>query len=74
MGVLRPVTQEPSPAVIEEIVDHQTDYLNVNMVTTLRRPDQPRLKIDPQGGLLGSRIPVSKRAVVIGQEATQILR
>lgn len=74
MGVLRPVTQEPSSAVIEGIVDHQTDYLNVNMVTILRRPDQPRLKIDLQGGLLGSRIPVSKRAVVIGQEATQILR
>jgi len=36
MGVLRPVTQEPSSAVIEEIVDHQTDYLNVNMVTILR--------------------------------------
>lgn len=74
MGVLRPVTQEPSSAVIEEIVDHQTDYENVNMVTILRRPDQPRLKIDLQGGLLGSIIPVSKRAVVIGQEATQILR
>lgn len=28
-----PVTQEPSSAVIEEIVDHQTDDLNVNMVT-----------------------------------------
>lgn len=74
MGVLRPVTQEPSSAVIEEIVDHQTDDLNVNMVTIQRRPDQPRLKIDLQGGRLGSIIPVSKRAVVIGQEATQILR
>jgi len=74
MGVLRPVTQEPSSAVIEEIVDHQTDDLNVNMVTILRRPDQLRLKIYLQGGRLGSIIPVSKRAVVIGQEATQILR
>ena len=36
--------------------------------------DLLRLKIDLQGGRLGSIIPVSKPAVVIGQEATQILR
>lgn len=30
MGVLRPVTQEPSSAVIEEIVDHRKCYIAVN--------------------------------------------
>lgn len=32
MGVLRPVTQEPSSAVIEEIVDHRKKgcYIAVN--------------------------------------------
>lgn len=63
-----------SSAVIEEIVDYQTDDFHLNMVTILRRPDQPRQKMDLQGGRLGSIIPISKRAVVIGQEATQILR
>ena len=71
MGVLRPVTQV---FCSEEIVDYQTDDFHFNMGTILRRPDQPRLKIYLQGGRLGSIIPISKRAVVIGQEATQILR